>query len=512
VSKSIAVFTALTRGYDDLLAPLHDAVGKEADFICFTDNPAREGSGLWRMAPTVRTFDDPVRTARYVKVNSHLHLPEYEYTVWLDANQRLVAPGLVDLIERHLPSADLALYRHSQRNSIREEAQTCIQAGLDDPEVVERQMARYRREGFPDDLGLAATCLILRRNSDRVRRFNEEWWAQIEGGSRRDQLSFDYVRWKTGLPVTWIPGRWDYSPINYRVGHLDPQGSRRRAAAGSRSATSLVRRAAAAFLPMGLRDRIRERRDPDRHERRRLEGMGGGVLGSTTLFGKPFEFVDAPSFLSARREIVDRLVYEFACAGDNPRIVDVGANVGVSVAWFKHRYPGARITAFEADPVIFRTLARNASFQEWTGVELINRAVWRERGSVLFHREDGDAGTLVTSATGGRRPVEVEAVTLGGVLRGECTDFLKLDVEGAEADILEECAGALGGVRSIFVEYHSFAGQPQRMGRLMNLLEDAGFRVFITTPLAITVRPYVFHTTYKEMDMVLNIHGIRAWS
>jgi hypothetical protein len=42
-------------------------------------------------------------------------------------------------------------------------------------------------------------------------------------------------------------------------------------------------------------------------------------------------------------------------------------------------------------------------------------------------------------------------------------DLLKMDIEGAEADVLEDCRGSLGGVQHLFVEYHAYTGQPQRL-------------------------------------------------
>src|SRR5262245_25261302 len=64
---------------------------------------------------------------------------------------------------------------------------------------------------------------------------------------------------------------------------------------------------------------------------------------SVKIAGKDFQFPDAASFLSAYEEIFADEIYAFAADSEQPVIVDIGANVGVSVLYFKQRYPGARV-------------------------------------------------------------------------------------------------------------------------------------------------------------------------
>jgi hypothetical protein len=47
--------------------------------------------------------------------------------------------------------------------------------------------------------------VILRRHTDAIRHLNEAWWNEIVRGSRRDQLSFNYVAWKLGLRYATFP-------------------------------------------------------------------------------------------------------------------------------------------------------------------------------------------------------------------------------------------------------------------------------------------------------------------
>lgn len=79
------------------------------------------------------------------------------------------------------------------------EAEKILEWRLDAPSLVKAQVARYRTEGYPENNGLAETGITLRRHTDAAKRHGEAWWAEIAGGSRRDQLSFDYCCARSGV-------------------------------------------------------------------------------------------------------------------------------------------------------------------------------------------------------------------------------------------------------------------------------------------------------------------------
>jgi hypothetical protein len=97
---------------------------------------------------------------------------------------------------------------------------TCLHRCKDDPELIHRQVFRYTQEGYPANNGLAECTVLLRRNTKRLQEFNALWWNEILGGSIRDQISFPYAVWKTGIKVKYIPGVvWDGSLFK-RHSHL----------------------------------------------------------------------------------------------------------------------------------------------------------------------------------------------------------------------------------------------------------------------------------------------------
>ena len=176
----------------------------------------------------------------------------------------------------------------------------------------------------------------------------------------------------------------------------------------------------------------------------------------------------------------------FETANPAPRILDCGANVGLASLFFKRHYPAARITAFEADPAIAALLAHNVRANGAGDVEVVAAAVWTSAGEVDFQADGMDAGA-VASVSGDRSSpaVRVPTVRLADQLARERVDLLKLDIEGAESDVLPDCAGALEHVNAILLEVHEFDPGQRRCPALLQLLTRAGFSYAVThvTPL-----------------------------
>ncbi|HEY7120315.1 MAG TPA: FkbM family methyltransferase [Tepidisphaeraceae bacterium] len=198
------------------------------------------------------------------------------------------------------------------------------------------------------------------------------------------------------------------------------------------------------------------------------------------LHGWTIHAPDVPSFLWAYYWTFVERTYEFRARRPDPLIVDCGANIGLSVLYFKSIYPEARIVAYEADPRIFEVLRRNIEGNGITGVELINQAVGAADGTASFWSQGGDSGRLAVEADRAKDLITVPVVRLCDRLGGREVDLLKMDIEGAEADVLTDCAGAMAGVAAICAEYHSFPGRRQRLGEVIARLEDAGFRAQVT--------------------------------
>ena len=242
-------------------------------------------------------------------------------------------------------------------------------------------------------------------------------------------------------------------------------------------------------------------------ERLRLGRLPRYVPTTTTFLKRELNLVDANSFLAGVEEIFRNRLYEFPASRPNPLILDCGANIGLSCLFFKELYPASRIIAFEPDPAVFAALEGNIGARGFSGIELHNRAVWVREEPVSFWSE-GAYGGRIAKPCDEQGLVQVSSVRLKDYLGGE-VDFLKLDIEGAEVEVVADCADVLCNVERMFVEYHSFAGEEQRLDALLGMLRTAGFRYHVKEALTAEV-PFRARPLSCGMDLQLNIFGFRT--
>lgn len=192
-NSRLVIYTAIIGDYDTLKEP--EYIDENCDYICFTDN--RElTSDIWQIRLVENTSLDSTRLQRMYKVLPHKFLPEYEYSLYIDGNVRVIG-SLRDFIRKQWNGAPLLGLKHPSRDNIYDEAEACINFGKDDPKIIRKQIGRYKNEGYKADNGLTVNNIIFRRHNDEeLVKVMEDWWKEIRDNSRRDQLSFCYVCWK----------------------------------------------------------------------------------------------------------------------------------------------------------------------------------------------------------------------------------------------------------------------------------------------------------------------------
>jgi len=196
------------------------------------------------------------------------------------------------------------------------------------------------------------------------------------------------------------------------------------------------------------------------------------------LHGFDVHINDLQNFHILSKDVFERRIYHFETDAAEPRVLDCGANIGMSVLYVKHIYPGARIVAFEPDPAVAPILRRNVEANGLTGVEVVEAALSdTARAQTLF--ADGKyAGTLDAHATADTRaagiPTSVSCVRLHDYL-DDPVDFLKMNIEGAEWSVLRDAEDRLAHVRSLVIEYHHLPGLPRTLHDILALLDRCGF-------------------------------------
>lgn len=184
------IYTCITDSYDTLLSQPRFA---EYDYICFSDVPVESSDWEIRQIPESIKNLSAVKQQRYVKLHPHELLPEYEYSIWIDANVSILF-NPTELIDEEY---SVEIPAHPSRDCIYAEERACANLKKDKESIMLPQMEKYKKEGYPKNNGLVQSNIIFRKhNEPDCIKLMETWWAEIETGSHRDQLSFNYALWK----------------------------------------------------------------------------------------------------------------------------------------------------------------------------------------------------------------------------------------------------------------------------------------------------------------------------
>jgi FkbM family methyltransferase len=141
---------------------------------------------------------------------------------------------------------------------------------------------------------------------------------------------------------------------------------------------------------------------------------------------------------------------------DVSSVVDLGANIGLASVWFLNTFPRAKVVTIEANPDNYPLLEANLRPYGDRAVVLKGGVWWRRTPLALIRRQnEGDAGVRealpgdADLMEGWDLPALMER---GGFAR---IDLLKIDIEGAEIDLLLKGADRwLPQVRNLTIELH----------------------------------------------------------
>jgi FkbM family methyltransferase len=160
-----------------------------------------------------------------------------------------------------------------------------------------------------------------------------------------------------------------------------------------------------------------------------------------------------------------------------PRLIlDLGANIGLTIAHFATLYPDARIIGAELDPA--NAELAQANTRPWADrCHVVAAAVWIEDGAVRYIEKHGrEVSHAIASgpeATATAAAISIDSLINQAVGESGGVDYVKMDIEGAEVEVLRNGASWANRVRAIKVEIHP----PYTLDDCLTDLERLGFVV-----------------------------------
>lgn len=237
-----------------------------------------------------------------------------------------------------------------------------------------------------------------------------------------------------------------------------------------------------------------------------LKHISSYKIHSHLLLNHKTFFFDGPGYLHGLREIFIEEIYAQVLP-ENAYILDCGAHIGLSVIYLKSICPSAHIICFEPDKKNFDLLQKNISSHDLKNIEVKNEAVWIDNTFLNFIQEGNMASKIGNDLSA--NTISVKAARLKDYLNQKI-DFLKIDIEGAEYNVIKDVAYSLNNVGNMFVEYHGNFEQNNEFSEIFEIICKAGFKFYIKEAANNYNHPFLRKNINHDYDLQLNIFCFRS--
>jgi len=148
---------------------------------------------------------------------------------------------------------------------------------------------------------------------------------------------------------------------------------------------------------------------------------------------------------------VERLIPK----NSEPRVLDLGANIGSFALRVFLLCPNAQVASVEAAEDTFQILKDNRLLNSRSNWRVLNYGVWRDDGPLTLMRRGISVGHRVIEGTGDDVIQGISIPTLLKKLGWDRVDLIKMDIEGGEEVVIPAALGVLQKTRLLIVEIHS---------------------------------------------------------
>jgi FkbM family methyltransferase len=189
-----------------------------------------------------------------------------------------------------------------------------------------------------------------------------------------------------------------------------------------------------------------------------LETFGIRKICKVQMSGIPIFVRTMTHDLVIAAEFLSKRPWEDLTVEPASAIIDAGANIGASTVYLAHLFPDSKIIAIEPERENFSLLEKNTKHHK--NVKCIRAALWNERMTMdLVDRTGGTIGFTIAQSkeSNSETGQTVECLSIEELcsrFKIRSIGFLKLDIEGAEKNVLENSEQWIGRVEVIAAELH----------------------------------------------------------
>ena len=235
-----------------------------------------------------------------------------------------------------------------------------------------------------------------------------------------------------------------------------------------------------------------------------------GTLHHFKKVNRNFHFKNSLEFIHTYKEIFEEKIYNFKTENHNPIILDCGSNIGLAIIYFKSIFPGAIIHGFEPDSNNYNVLSTNIRENNLTDITLHQSAVWIHNNHLQF-QSLGTHASRLSMHDDNANTVNVKCTRLKDFINQfNNIDFLKIDIEGAEDEVIKDIQEELKKVNNIFLEYHGKTNDTLKLINQLTILKDANFKVYIKNAADLLSSPFYNKSINDSpFEVQLNIFAYR---
>jgi FkbM family methyltransferase len=176
----------------------------------------------------------------------------------------------------------------------------------------------------------------------------------------------------------------------------------------------------------------------------------------------------------------DRVYAPFLDGKEGLTIIDIGANIGLTTNYFSQF--ASKVYSLEPSKEHFSCLTKMVEFNNLENVVPLNMALYMEDGTFSFGHNKNRTMFSLHMATWDKdlEMEQVRAVTFETLFKEQNikkVDFIKLDIEGSEHEVLggESFGKVADKIDSMLVEVHAWSGR--HPNQVNESLKNRGFKI-----------------------------------